>query len=395
MKKWRKLAGIAVAAAVVCSPIAMANAADATPVRGHHAAKSAAKSATCVKGKKVTTRKRCRAGEVRLKLKRSAIVRVARSRGALVLCHGRNGNVAVFRGSAATCRKHRMSYLDLGSLGVVGPQGPAGPTGPQGGTGPAGPQGPAGATGPQGGTGATGPQGPAGPPGGLGGTSSPILVRGTAYANQVNFAIINYDPDVTYTTTASVGTVVNPVACTSDRRYSGITIFAEVDGCGQVTGLNPEQLVTITVIAQESGKGGSLPSKIRARTSGLPPDAPTLNSATWIDNPVSGYATKALSVGYTDNGGTSPSTNHPLAEVEYQKPDGTWAWVDSGWRCYNPDGSYPNVTSPCVVTIDYDSNPAYSDYHPGRPYRVSIYSENEWGWSPQSAYITSGPAPAL
>lgn len=213
----------------------------------------------------------------------------------------------------------------------------------------------------------------------------------------MSFAIINYDPAVTYTTTASAGTVVAPVACPSDRRYSNMRIYAEVDACGSITGLSPEQLVTITVIAQETGKGGSLPSSIRVRTAGLPPGAPVLTGATWINNPVSSsyYATKALQVSYVDSGGTSSPTDHYTGSFYYQKPDGTWELIDSWDGCYNPDGSRPNTVSPCVVPIYYSATPSYSDYHPGRPYKVSIRSENEWGWSPASEYIISAAAPAL
>lgn len=352
--KWNRFVGAGAALAVVLAPMALAAPADAAARPAHHAAHHAAKTVTCAKGKKVATRKKCRAGEVRLKLKRAAVVRVARARGTLVLCYARNGNITVVRGTSASCKKHRMTYISLSSLGVAGPQGPAGATGPQG---------------------ATGAQGPQGQPG-LGGTASPILVRGTAYANRVAFGVINYDPGhVAYQVTATSGTPSSVAACTGYRYSGGFTLQPGLDGCGEVTGLAPDTLVTLTVIATENGNA-SPASRLMFRTNGLPPGAPIITTApTWVAGIGSG-ATHALSVPYTDGtAGSGALTGHSW--TLYLWSGVSWSYIGDG-SCLAGTGSYPDLTSPCIANVD-----SY-DYASGARFAVKLYSENNWGSSPAS-----------
>lgn len=319
-----RFVGAGAALAVALAPIAMANTAQAAPTRGHRA------TATCVKGKKVTNRAKCRAGEVSLKLNRGAIGKVAQANGTLVLCYARNGKVAVVRGAANACKKHRMTYLSLASLGVASPTQPA-------------------------------PAQPAPPS--LGPTAAPDLQRSTAYdytytpeaSSHVAFEVRNYDPaHVTYQVTATAGTPSAVATCTTGRH-------AGVGGCGSVSGLLPETTVTVTVVATANGIA-STPSHLDLYTQGIPPGAPTITGApTWVAGTPGSGATHALSVPYTDGApGSSPTTGHNW--TLYRFANGSWDPRDSG-TCLNSDGTYPNTSSPCIVNLDgwdYTSDGTYA-----------------------------------
>ncbi len=293
----------------------------------------------CAKGKKVAFRKKCRNNEVRLKATKKAVKKVNRAGGKRVLCYKKNGSVFAIKGGAAKCKKRKMTYLKVGAVGPAGARGPAGATGA---------------------TGATGPQGPAGQSG-IGSTKSPMLMRGTAYADYVGFAVMDFDPDKTYSFTTTSGTPTEIAECTFSN-WDGIQ--EGLDGCARVDGLAPETTVTMSVTATAPGKGTSLPTTIRMRTAGVRPAAPTATGASWTT--IGGN--RWMQIDYTSAEG-SDATRHE-AQMWRQKSNGDWKRA-YGFNCRNADGKGKNVSGPCYIDVRWIPD--------GVQYKVAVSAQNQWG----------------